>query len=386
MNRSYPYYIFVLKNYIPNLIGLHYPTEIIGLIIMATYVKIKINCGHNHTTIISDHVYVCGRNLEGRLGLGHKINQCIPQKLNFNFNFNKTIKSISCGAHHTIALTNSNEIYAWGGNEYGQVGLAHNQNQYLPQKILLENIMSVSCGECHTIVLTNYNKIYVWGQNHSGQLGLQHTQNQSYPSELIIHEPILSISCGSYHTIALTKFNKIYVWGQNNFGQLGMGHYIDQYSPQELRFGFESESIMTISCGMHHTVLLTKSGYVYSCGDNRLGELGLGNYTKQFTPHKVVIFEPIIAISCGIWHTLCLTKQNEIYIWGRTRISGLESSQFLPQKLNLVNIMEIHCGGFHTMALTIFNEIFVWGFNAHGQLGLGDTISRDSPQKLKFDF
>jgi len=123
MNQS-AYNIFVLTNYLRDIFGDHVPYEIVKLIIMSTYPKIKINCGFNHTCLLMNEVWVWGHNTYGQLGLGHNQDQNSPLKLNL-----PNIKHIICGGYHTIALTNLNEIWVWGHNRAGQLGLGHNQNQ-----------------------------------------------------------------------------------------------------------------------------------------------------------------------------------------------------------------------------------------------------------------
>jgi len=239
------YNIFILTNYLRDTFGDHVPYEIVKLIIMSTYPKIKISCGCEHTCLLMDEIYVWGNNIYGQLGLGHNQKQNSPQKLNL-----PNIKKIICGGFHTIALTNSNEVWVWGNNIYGQLGLGHNQDQNSPQKLNLPNIKDIICGCYHTTALTNSNEIWVWGDNCYGQLGLGHNQDQNSPQKFAPMQMnrreegtsergklnlsnIKDIICGGRHTIALTDSNEVWVWGYNNEGQLGLGHYQHQNSPQK---------------------------------------------------------------------------------------------------------------------------------------------------------
>ena len=174
------YNIFILKNYLRDTFGDHIPYEIIQIIIMSIYPKIKISCGYDYTCLLMDEIRVWGNNNFGQLGLGHYQEQNSPQKLNL-----PNIKHIICGVFHTIALTNSNEVWAWGLNDDDQLGLGHNQNQNSPQKLNLPNIKKIICGAYHTIALMNSNDVWVWGHNNKGQLGLGHNQNQNSPQRLI---------------------------------------------------------------------------------------------------------------------------------------------------------------------------------------------------------
>lgn len=68
--NPYTYYIFILKAYLEKNIGIHYPREIIKLIIMINYAHIKISCGMNHTILVSNSMcnwgivkFICLKNL-----------------------------------------------------------------------------------------------------------------------------------------------------------------------------------------------------------------------------------------------------------------------------------------------------------------------------------
>ena len=83
--------------------------------------------------------------------------------------------------------------------------------------------------------MTKFGEVYSWGNNNVGQLGLGDITNINIPQKLIFREPIMSICCGGYFTIAITNCDTIYVWGKNN-GQLGLGDDDDRCSPTELNF------------------------------------------------------------------------------------------------------------------------------------------------------
>src|SRR5208283_1499766 len=134
--------ILVLKTYLTSIYGDHWPLEIIQIICMLFYklFDIKIRCGFYYTCLIFDkQLYAWGSNGYGQLGLGHTQNQNSPQKLNLP----APVKKIICGGSYSIAITTTNEIYVWGYNYYGQLGLGHNRDQNSPQKLNLPAIKKI---------------------------------------------------------------------------------------------------------------------------------------------------------------------------------------------------------------------------------------------------
>ena len=171
MNPSHIYYILVLKEYLTNIFGVHYPKEIVALCIMKIYEQIKINCGTNNTTLIlNEKIYVWGENSLYRSGLFYNNDEYSPQKL---ISYEKSghppiqLSKIKCYHNHTIALTTQSELYVWGCNSDGQLGLGDYIPRYVPHK-LLSNIKKINGKFYHRIVLTKLNEIYVWGSNFYG--------------------------------------------------------------------------------------------------------------------------------------------------------------------------------------------------------------------------
>src|SRR5208282_76466 len=100
--------ILVLKTYLTSIYGDHWPLEIIQIICMLFYelFNVKVSCGYNHTCLVFDkQLYACGSNEYGQLGLGHNQNQNSLQKLNL-----PVVKKIICGGAHSIAVTGEEKV------------------------------------------------------------------------------------------------------------------------------------------------------------------------------------------------------------------------------------------------------------------------------------
>ena len=379
--RDYIFYIFILKQHICKLLGVHYPREIIGEIIRAIYAPIRIHCGANQSCIMTNYgTYVWGRNDYGQLMLGDNfINQFIPQRLDLNIQNAHThtfiidvnwgeeqtvvttdteiyyrgiadpdyvdsdddneikslskyplrdIKQSSCGNYFIVALTNSGIVYTWGSNTNGELGHDH-RTGYLeePLRLFLKDaIESIHCGRTHTIALTrNRSKMYVWGAHHKGQLGLGlYAPNRCTPTELVIDKQIIiEISCGAYHSVALSADGIVYVWGSNESGQLGLTFCHSRLSPEKL----ELDNIISICCGGLYTMFLTSDGNLYSCGNNKDGQLGLADshFYNTNSPEKILL-QDIISVKCGLSHTIAMTSEEEIYVWGNNLYGQLGST------------------------------------------------------------
>lgn len=125
---------------------------------------------------------------------------------------NYNIVQLACGISHSIAINEWGQAYAWGSNTVGQLGIENiNYHQTLPKiikEISTKHIVQIACGDFHSLCLTNNGELYSWGSNKYGQLGL------GYESDVVAKPTLISslagipfafITCGSNHSFAVTK-------------------------------------------------------------------------------------------------------------------------------------------------------------------------------------
>lgn len=354
----------ILKEFCGNIfLSIHYPIEIIHLILLKYCKKIKINCGYCYTTIIKDKIYVLG-----------PVDTWYLDYLDSNF-YQKlsNVKSIKCGVFHALGLKTNGDVYTWGKI----INVEHKS----PHK-LLSNVKKISCGFYHSAAITK-SEIFTWGENKFGQLGLGDNLDYREPQKLKLElESCSNITCGCNYVMTWTS-SDIHVWGQNSFGQLGLGDTQDHNKPEKLFLLY----ILKISCGASHSMALSKYGELFVWGYNFTGQLGLGDTRDRINPVKHSL-ENVISISCGGLHTLFLTKNGNIWscgsnLFGQIGVRTSSNYYHTPCKIDLSNIKSVKCGHDYSMVITIYDEIFVWGNNYKGQLGLGDSIQRNIPHKLR---
>ena len=130
-------------------------------------------------------VYSWGQNNHGQLGLGDKEDRLSPEEIEFFSD--KSIIQISLGKFHSLALDNEGQVYSWGWNEGGQLGLEDKKDKFEPSLIpyFKENgifITQVITAYKHNLALDKNGKVYSWGWNEYGQLGLSHNEERLSPN------------------------------------------------------------------------------------------------------------------------------------------------------------------------------------------------------------
>uniref|UniRef100_UPI0031343193 probable E3 ubiquitin-protein ligase HERC4 isoform 4 n=1 Tax=Mus musculus TaxID=10090 RepID=UPI0031343193 len=259
-----------------------------------------------------------------------------------------------------------------------------------------QNIVAVACGEAHTLALNDKGQVYAWGLDSDGQLGLQ-------GSEECIRVPrnikslsdiqIVQVACGYYHSLALSKASEVFCWGQNKYGQLGLGIDCQKQTSPQLIKSLLGIPFMQVAAGGAHSFVLTLSGAIFGWGRNKFGQLGLNDENDRYVPNllKSLRSQKIVYICCGEDHTAALTKEGGVFTFGAGGYGQLghnsTSHEINPRKVfELMGsiVTQVACGRQHTSAFVPSSgRIYSFGLGGNGQLGTGSTSNRKSPFTVK---
>ncbi|KAM5237248.1 putative E3 ubiquitin-protein ligase HERC4 isoform 4-T4 [Ctenodactylus gundi] len=282
-----------------------------------------VGCGLRHTVFVLDDgtVYTCGCNDLGQLG--HEKSRKKPEQVVALDAQN--IIAVSCGEAHTLALNDKGQVYAWGHDSDGQLGLLGSEDCIrVPRNIKSLSdiqIVQVACGYYHSLALSKGSEVFCWGQNKYGQLGLGTDCKKQTSPQLIkslLGIPFMQVAAGGAHSFVLTLSGAIFGWGRNKFGQLGLNDENDRYVPNLLK-SLRSQKIVYICCGEDHTAALTKEGGVFTFGAGGYGQLGHNSTSHEINPRKVfeLMGSIVTQISCGRQHTSAFVPSSgRIYSFG----------------------------------------------------------------------
>ncbi|KAA0721994.1 putative E3 ubiquitin-protein ligase HERC4 [Triplophysa tibetana] len=208
---------------------------------------------------------------------------------------NRHVIQISCGDQHSMALTQEGQVFVWGENSHGQLGLGEGRSgSQTPQHVqFLDGVplAQISAGGDHSFVLSLSGVVFGWGKNSSGQLGLGDTRDRHVPTVIrsLNGKKTQFISCGGEHTATLSKGGTVFTFGSGVYGQLGHNTIKDEHRPQVVAELWGSK-VSQVTCGRHHTlVLVGSSKRIYSFGCGMQGQLGNGQMTNQSVPSPVLL-------------------------------------------------------------------------------------------------
>ena len=334
-------------------------------------------CESEFTLCISNNgdVYSFGRDNRG--SHGHEEEHVLhPTKIEMLQN----IKSISCGYQHSVCADEHGSVFTFGTNENGELGIGQEKDilpfTYQPQKVNVPLVKQAVCGGDFSFCLTENGDVYGFGDNKYGQLGIGITSSHvTSPQKLVDLANVEFLDCGGYHTICKTKDNGVYSWGYNIEGQLGTGGNDKKKSPFKVTTW--PDNIIDIKCGGFHTLILTSNNEVYSCGYNNRMQLGrpCKEGITEATMRKIEGLSEIIRIECGYYYSVCINVHQDIYIFGDNRYGqlGLGDTENRDKPMKhpiLSNVIDISSGGNHIFVKCLPNEIYAFGRNTYGQLGM----------------
>uniref|UniRef100_A0A8C4LX42 HECT and RLD domain containing E3 ubiquitin protein ligase 5 n=1 Tax=Equus asinus asinus TaxID=83772 RepID=A0A8C4LX42_EQUAS len=243
--------------------------------------KMKIHSmdqGAEHLLVLSSD----GKPFEYNYSIEHARFQCVLQE--------KNIIQITCGDYHSLALSKGGELFAWGQNTYGQLGVgrtfASTPTPQIVEHLSGVPLVQISAGEAHSMALSMSRNVYSWGRNDCGQLGLGHTNNKDSPSliEALDNQEVEFLACGGSHTALLTKDGLVFTFGAGKCGQLGHNSTQNELTPC-LVTELVGKRVTQIACGRRHTLAYVSDlGKVFSFGSGEGGQLGNGATHHQLIP------------------------------------------------------------------------------------------------------
>ena len=237
---------------------------------------VSVSCGGDFTLVITndDNLWSWGRNDCGQLCHGDKEDRSKPQKTSFS-----NISKISAGGNHSLFQNIHKEIFSCGDNQFGQCGLGNvSRCQIKPSLIpnLPSNIVHFVCGYEHSLFLDSEGNVFSVGYNMHGQLGLGHNRDQKVLNKIPNIPPIKLISCVTSSCYLVDFEGNLWTFGSNVEGQLGHGDTTNINTPKVINILKDIRQISGSSCGAHFFAKNSQN-QIFAVGNIDYGQLGTGD-------------------------------------------------------------------------------------------------------------
>jgi len=343
--------------------------------------QLALGAGHTCLRTKVGDVYCWGRNADGQLGIGDDTTDQVlePTKVDLG----EPATYLAAGTYHTCAIGLSGQTFCWGKNLSKQVGVGSDQDKvFSPVPIGPPTAVALALGEAHSCVLLRSGSsrdLYCWGSGSDGQTGASMT----IATPALIATDVKDVAAGAFHTCFLTSAGLVRCMGSNTdlqLGVLGINNTPTPTAPTGL------DDVVMSSIGSskgYHTCALS-SGRAYCWGDNDEGQIGAGfksSHELATSPAGLSRGTSFTMIAPGFAHTIAISGSVPL-AWGSNyqgQLGFAGADAVTPMPLDLDGVIAIGSGTIHSCAYVSPLEIYCWGGNDFGQLGDGTTMSSSTP-------
>jgi len=334
-------------------------------------------------------LWTWGNNSDGQIGDGTMLMRSTP------YLALQEVTVASAGGIQTLAVRTNGDLYAWGGNTRGQVGDNTTSRKVFPVWINTTNtggqlprITDVSAGENHSLAITTTGDLYAWGDNSRGQLGVGVGISSSLrPMKVPGISEVIAVSAGSEYTMAITENGDLYAWGRNSSGQLGDGTTDDKFLPVNLGglgVGLDG-GVTNVSASFGrdsaHTVAVKWDGSLWAWGANHNGQLGDGTTTQRLLPRKIRN-NGVAGAEAGPSYTAMIRTDGTLWTWGfnaHGRLGDGTNFESMTPVQVMDNVNTVSLGYNVTTVIKQDGTLWNMGANFENQLGDGTRTERWSP-------
>lgn len=318
----------------------------------------------------------------------------------------------------SAALTDQGEVYSWG---YGpSLGLAESVLiSPTPQLVTFtgkpsdDPVIELALGIDHGVALTEAGEVWVWGQNDYGQLGLGAQYDTVWEPTpvgiadyLHVGEKVVHIAAGDDHSLALTNTSGLFGWGDNYYYQVSYDDPdLNIYTPVEYAavrdmFDAAGRTATRVSAFDWSSYVVSDEAWAggergYAWGYNESGRLGIG--TANNGENRGLISFPgsdptarIVDFDAGVRHGIAVLDDGTMWSWGAVAEGGTRVTPgpvlWLPDPVTS-KVVAVAAGQDVSFALTDDGRLFSWGSNGptgEGQLGTGTVgaVTVTTPTEL----
>lgn len=308
--------------------------------------------------------------------------------------------AISAGFDHVLCLGSDGNVYAWGKNDFGQLGTAVTGDPIkTPTRVeglSGKNITAIAAGYQFSIALSSDGKVYSFGANTFCQLGYELQNGATYsttPTQIsaLSSASIKKISAGYQSAAAIDANGKAYLWGSTANYVLGEELTPDYKLPYSLPTDKTETPADLVALSKNHSAFLLSNKTIGFMGVNKYGQYGNettnSEASKKFNTDAPISSLSIVDIAVSDYQTVLLGEDGTVYTAGARmpeNSDGSASNTFVPLfTANEKTAIAIAAGYSNGAMIASDNTVWVWGDNSKGQLGNGTEGNAGSATPTK---
>ena len=352
----------------------------------------KINQGGIWSYDGISELFTVGYNNFGSLGQNDRTYRSSPVQVTGSWVAASSATTISA-----LALRSDGTLWGMGYNEYGELGLNNNTRYSSPTQIPGSWVSLAGGGGAMGAVsaIKTDGTLWAWGQNEYGQLGINKNPSNfdfvSSPTQVGTDTTWSTDTTLTQVTIAqmsaaIKSDGTLWTWGYNGGGGLAQNNQTNRSSPVQV----PGTTWSSVGHGDSNLMAFKTDGTMWTCGGNGYGELGIGNRTQYSSPKQV----PGTTWKNGLNadnSAGAVKTDGTLWTWGRNQSGQLgqndshspgPSSKLDPTQVPGTTWDSISAAPASWYGNKTEGTLWAWGTNSNGNLGLNDKTSRSSPTQI----
>lgn len=335
---------------------------------------------HSCAVSTTGEVYCWGQNCSGQLGVGDRLTRLAPVRVTLP----EAALEVAVGSGFSCALTTGGSIYCWGSNERGATGTDSTEPRLIPAGPIggSPNLAQLHAASGHACSIDTSQGLRCWGSNSEGQLGIA----DPFPAPGIARFVPTSIGSASWsdmalsggHSCGIQSDGTLHCTGRNVGGQLGIGLAAGGQLREFQAVGSDSDWLQVVA-GQFNSCALKTDMQMFCWGDGTGGALGMGDLpiVEMPTLHGARLWR---AVALSAFHGCGVDAAGDLYCWGRAVEGQLGVAQLDPELFPVAsasdpgNVVGVATGRFSTYLITSDSRLFVTGANNLGH-GLQTRLS-----------
>lgn len=311
-----------------------------------------VSAGDNHTLALKRNgtLWAWGGNIYGQIGDGTFDPSLMPIQVGNDQDW----KTVSAGGEYSVAIKGNGTLWAWGRNSSGQVGDGSFEDRGEPVQIGQNaDWVTVSAGlshflgfdsfdlKSHSLAIKSDGSLWAWGDNEYRQIGDGTSSIRGEPVRIGADTDWAQIATGSRHSLALKSDQSLWAWGSNFEGQLGQSIF-NRTQAEPLRLLGDSAWDSLLAAGGTHSAAVGIDGTLWLWGNNTDGQLGIADPVQISTsdsPVQEMRNDTWLQVFAGGSHTMAIRSDHTVWAWGNNG-SGQLGDGTTEQRTAPVNLPE----------------------------------------------
>ncbi|WIB65650.1 hypothetical protein [Curtobacterium sp. MCBD17_040] len=255
-------------------------------------------------------LWVWGPNDQCQAGTGDSSTLAAPVKLDSGAT---TFVTVVGDGDNEFALDSLGDVYAWGANTDGSLGLGITSPVCSPTLIAGHHFLQISSDEGSTFGIDINHALWAWGSDANSRLGDGSTSNQNAPEQIATGTKFDAVATSGASTYAVSTSLALWSWGANTDGQLGTGTTTPVASAAAAGI---SGTFTHIAAGANAGYAIDTAGHLWTWGLNTSGQLGDGSTTNRTAPVRVTSNETYTDVTGGNGRAFAVNANGQLEAWG----------------------------------------------------------------------